>query len=32
MEGFGASAPSEVLYQRFGITGDAVAERVRALL
>ncbi len=32
MEGFGASAPSEVLFERFGITGDAVAERVHALL
>jgi transketolase len=32
MEGFGASAPDKVLYERFGITGEAVAERVRALL
>jgi transketolase len=32
MEGFGASAPGPDLYERFGITADAVANRVRALL
>ncbi|MCC5988772.1 MAG: transketolase [Pararhodobacter sp.] len=32
MEGFGASAPAEVLYREFGITAEAAAERVRALL
>ena len=32
MEGFGASAPAEVLYEKFGITGEAVAAKVRALL
>jgi transketolase len=32
MEGFGASAPAKVLYQHFGFTGDAVAERARAVL
>ena len=29
MEGFGASAPAEVLYRHFGITPDAIATRVR---
>lgn len=32
MEGFGASAPDTVLYERFGITAEAVAARARALL
>ncbi len=29
---FGASAPSEVLYERFGITSEAVVEAARAIL
>ena len=32
MEGFGASAPANVLYEKFGITAEAVAEKVKALL
>ncbi|SEK77104.1 transketolase [Roseivivax marinus] len=32
MEGFGASAPAEVLFEHFGITAEAVAGRVKALL
>ena len=32
MEGFGASAPAQVLYEKFGITAEAVAAKVRALL
>ena len=32
MEGFGASAPAPKLYEGFGITAGAVADRVRALL
>ncbi|REC55040.1 transketolase [Rhodosalinus sediminis] len=32
MESFGASAPAEVLFDKFGITAATVAERVRALL
>jgi transketolase len=32
MEGFGASAPAKALYQHFGFTGEAVAERARAVL
>ena len=32
MRSFGASAPAEILYERFGITTDAVAARARALL
>ncbi len=32
MAGFGASAPAEVLYREFGITAEAVVQRVRALL
>ncbi|QYK40401.1 MAG: transketolase [Paracoccaceae bacterium] len=32
MHGFGASAPAEVLYREFGITAEAVAAKVRALL
>ena len=32
MQGFGASAPAKVLYQHFGFTGEAVAERARKVL
>jgi transketolase len=32
MEGFGASAPAKALYEHFGFTGPAVAERARAVL
>ncbi len=32
MDSFGASAPAEELYSNFGITADAVAERVKNLL
>ncbi|MDW4548091.1 transketolase [Defluviimonas sp. D31] len=32
MESFGASAPAERLYQEYGITAEAVAARVKALL
>ena len=32
MEGFGASAPADELFERFGITPEAVAGKVRALL
>ncbi|WP_069299234.1 transketolase [Neptunicoccus sediminis] len=32
MEGFGASAPAEELYANFGITADALAEKVKNLL
>ena len=32
MEGFGASAPAPRLYTEFGITPEAVAEKVRTLL
>ncbi|WP_113911257.1 transketolase [Roseovarius dicentrarchi] len=32
MEGFGASAPAEELYEQFGITAEAVAEKVKSLL
>ncbi len=32
MEGFGASAPAERLYAEFGITAQAVADKVKALL
>ena len=32
MEGFGASAPAETLYEKFGITAEAVAEKVKSLL
>lgn len=32
MKGFGASAPSEHLYEHFGITAEAVVEAVRAKL
>ena len=32
MESFGASAPAEELYEKFGITAENVAEKVRNLL
>jgi len=32
MEGFGASAPGGVLYERFGITVDAVLAEARRLI
>ena len=32
MEGFGASAPAKDLYEHFGLTGERVAERARAVL
>ncbi|WP_375691259.1 transketolase [Pseudooceanicola sp. LIPI14-2-Ac024] len=32
MDGFGASAPAEVLYEHFGITPQAVADKVKSLL
>jgi transketolase len=32
MEGFGASAPAETLYEKFGITAEAVVEAVKARL
>jgi transketolase len=32
MDTFGASAPAEVLYEKFGITADAVVSEVRKLL
>jgi len=32
MAGFGASAPADELYSNFGITADAVAEKVKNLL
>jgi transketolase len=32
MEGFGASAPAKVVYDHFGFTGPAIAERARAVL
>lgn len=32
MDTFGASAPAEVLFKRFGFTADRVAEKVRELL
>ncbi len=32
MEGFGASAPAPTLYKEFGITPEAVVEKVRTLL
>jgi transketolase len=31
MEGFGASAPAKRLYEHFGFTGEAVAERARTV-
>ncbi|WP_138933750.1 transketolase [Roseovarius arcticus] len=32
MDSFGASAPAEVLYEKFGITAEAVASKVKSLL
>ncbi|WP_371587937.1 transketolase [Pseudoruegeria sp. SK021] len=32
MDGFGASAPADVLYKEFGITAENVANKTRALL
>ena len=32
MDSFGASAPAEVLFEKFGITAEGVAEKVRSLL
>jgi transketolase len=32
MEGFGASAPAKVLYEHFGFSGHAIADRARAVL
>lgn len=32
MESFGASAPADVLYEKFGITASAVAEKAKSLL
>jgi transketolase len=32
MEGFGASAPAGALFKHFGFTGEAVAERAKAVL
>ncbi|PYE81241.1 transketolase [Pseudoroseicyclus aestuarii] len=32
MDGFGASAPAEVLYEKFGITAEATVEKVKAML
>lgn len=32
MEGFGASAPAATLYEQFGITPEAVAEKAKSLL
>ncbi len=32
MSGFGASAPAETLYEKFGITAQATVEKVKALL
>uniref|UniRef100_UPI003B51B515 transketolase n=1 Tax=Roseovarius indicus TaxID=540747 RepID=UPI003B51B515 len=32
MDSFGASAPAEVLFEKFGITAEAVAEKVKSLL
>ncbi len=32
MQGFGASAPAEVLYRHFGITAEAVVKAVRKRL
>ena len=32
MDSFGASAPGEVLYQRFGLSADDVAAQPRRLL
>jgi transketolase len=32
MKGFGASAPAELLYEKFGITAEAVVEAALAQL
>ena len=32
MEGFGASAPAKALYEHFGFSGAAIADRARAVL
>ncbi len=32
MESFGASAPAETLFEKFGITADAVVEKAKSLL
>ena len=32
MSGFGASAPAEHLYKKFGITAEAISEKARSLL
>ncbi|MDO8720935.1 MAG: transketolase C-terminal domain-containing protein, partial [Syntrophales bacterium] len=32
MEGFGASAPANVLYEKFGVTANRVVETVKKLL
>ncbi|RZJ80607.1 MAG: transketolase, partial [Brevundimonas sp.] len=32
MTGFGASAPAEILYEKFGITADAILDEVKARL
>jgi transketolase len=32
MDGFGASAPAGVLFEKFGITAQAVAQAARALV
>ena len=32
MTGFGASAPDTVLYEKFGITVDAVVAKARGIL
>ena len=32
MEGFGASAPGEVLYEKFGITAERAVEPARSLI
>ena len=32
MTGFGASAPADRLYEEFGITDQAIAQKVKSLL
>ena len=32
MTGFGASAPADRLYEEFGITAEAIAQKVKSLL
>ena len=32
MEGFGASAPAKALYEHFGFSGQAIADRARSVL